>query len=274
MVSKQNSIVYATDSRGKDFGKALKNSDLLPPKTRVVGESKGGAKLEELFKLIRIETGKEAYLFPQNQITVLISGGICDITVKSKGQVNFEEDCNKLQRITQTLDNIWNYCQERNYTLILTTILPVSLVDNTRYQIQKGYLRGSRYTEEELKEQQSKANILVCKINQYIKDKSIDCSTIYVDIYRNIENRVLKINKTTGSRTRKSVTIFGRLADGVHPNPKLQNTITNKIINACKVASIPAPKEKTIKRPITETSEESQSESDIEGWQLKRIKNQ
>ena len=109
----------ATDSRGKGWRGALESCPELPDHTRVLGYVTGGAKLRDLFQIIKKEARRENYYYPNNQIIILLSGGICDITSKERGQVIFNDtvDTDKFQNIKEVLDNIWQYCEENTTSL-------------------------------------------------------------------------------------------------------------------------------------------------------------
>ena len=103
-----------------------------------------GTPLEELnfviyFKSLKKEARRENFYYPNNQIIILLSGGICNITSKERGQVIFNEtvETDKFQNIKEVLDNIWQYCEENNFTLVLTNILPVCLIRSTQAAIEK-----------------------------------------------------------------------------------------------------------------------------------------
>lgn len=269
--TKGNSIILATDSRGRSWAEELEKSSKLPPNTRVIRQLDprkiGGAKLEELYKFVRIETGKESYLHPQNKIIIVISGGICNITTRKNGQVYLEEKANKAKYIIDILQNIWEYCEQRRYILVITTILPVSLINNLKHNISKRKIKKSRFSDQELLEQEIKTNQIVEEVNKFIVTKSKEVGNVYIEFVKNVQNRVLRKRKNGNTSTRKPVTVISRLYDGVHADHQLQKKLCTKVINACKLVLIPV-KRKAPENTIT--TEESESET--EPWQEKRAR--
>ena len=93
-------------------------------------------------------------------------------------------------------------------------------------------------------------------------------------IARNLKNCTLR-KKKEGNDKRKATYVFSRLEDGVHAGTTLQNKITTKVVNACKLVAIPSPKPVSKITSIRgHTTENLRSESEIEPWQLKRTKYQ
>ena len=168
-----------------------------------------------------------------------MSGDICDITTKERDQVFFVDTPDKLDGIKQTIDSIWDYCMQNKLELVVTTILPVSLQVSAEDQIDKGYLRRSRFTKIELKNQEDRVNGKVRAVNPYIGAKSKELDTVYVNLDKNIQNRVLRRKSDPANNFRFSVDVLKRLVDGVHANDKLKDKIQKNIANVCKLLLVP-----------------------------------
>ena len=105
--------------------------------------------------------------------------------------------------------------------MVVTTIQPVSLQISAEDQINKGYLRRSRFTKTELKNQEDRANEIVRTVNLYIGAKSKKLDTVFVNLDKNIQNRVLRRKSEPANDLRFSVDVLKRLSDGVHADDKL-----------------------------------------------------
>lgn len=262
-------VLITTDSRGRGLDSNLRQGGTLPDKTIIDSHSKGGATLEDLFKDLRRTTREAVRKHPGHKVVIILSGGICNLTTKSGGrhdtQVHYNHDESSLGNIRKTLDEIWAYSNERGYYLIVTSILPVSLKISTEFQIKTGRLRTSRYTEEELAEQQGALDQDILDLNNHIAQKCKRENAVFV----NLSNDLQTIStKTLGKRKKykKKITKihYEKLFDGVHPDDELKANLFARISKACRYLLIPPPKE------AGNSTEDTQSEP--ETWDHKRRK--
>jgi hypothetical protein len=227
-------VAVASDSRGGGLIGHLKRN--LPANFVIAGESKTGANFATLFKIIRHTTRQFNEQLRNHRTVVLICGGICDFTSRTQGdtglQVHYDHKDNRLNQVKGDITDIITYCRLRGYTPIFTTIVGVDLAKSRDHHLSKNWLRASRFSPEELAEQQKRLDADLNLINESILEGRRNNIHGACNINRDSELRAFS---TRGRNTKKvkSQTLDSALVyDGVHSCYRLSDKTFRKITDA------------------------------------------
>ena len=179
-------IITISDSRGRHLENFLRKSGVLPSETIVIEQSLGGAGYEILFREVRHYTSKAERQYPEHKILVLILGGICDFTTKTKNDISFITKQSRVERIKETLGDIVNYATERSFYLAISTVIPAGLAKANNVLQSKKNVKCS-FTDTEIQVQQGKLEAEISEINQYITGKIAESGAIIVNTHNLLE---------------------------------------------------------------------------------------
>ena len=104
-------ILSVSDSRGRGSASAI--TEALPEDLDNITTtecSKGGADIEQLFAQIRRQSRKIGENNPTNKIAVLLQGGICSLTTKSRGEISYKPSHDTVQKLKDSYNQIIEYC--------------------------------------------------------------------------------------------------------------------------------------------------------------------
>ncbi len=223
-------VVILSDSRGKGLGELIQRN--LKPDSVVCTRIYGGADFpklhEELVNII-------PYIPTRfNDTIVIISAGICSLTIKTRNAGNHEVSypSSRRQQITQQIDNLIAVCIAHNFKLIFTGIYSASLEKSAAHFAETGTCAVRSWSSEDTVNQQVKLESDINYINSYIaeKAKSTQCAYIYVNLQKHITKRSTKSYK--GVKKVVQYLSYSDLPDGIHPNDKLKGELFSKILNA------------------------------------------
>ena len=230
-------VICLSDSRGRGLSDLLKESDL--PIT-VSDRCTPGATLSLL--LTKLESwGKRC----DSKIAIL-SGGICDFTMRIRGygkqEVVYCTDEHlrhqKVSTVKLAIDKYFNICANKGIKPIITNIYPVDLKKSKEWHKARKLLNHSSISDEETILQQACLEEDIKSANSYIADKAQQFMACrYVNLVRSFTKSTAK---KTG-RVKKNVKRLSRvslapLVDGVHPDQVMKDALFAKILKATSLA--------------------------------------
>lgn len=256
------SIICISDSRGRGTCKYLREKGDLPQNTHVSEASVGGADFHALFREIRHRTRDITKKYPSNQITIILQGGICHLTTKARntGEIYYDPPARVIQEIKETITTIINYTKERQYKLVIATIIPANLQASFNFLQNKKRTITSRYTDNQRGEQQQKLEKDITEINNFIEEVCKKDNVTKLNFYKQVTKTSKKKRKREQDKTK---THYTDLYDGVHPNSQLKETLLNKIKGACKYI-------RSKEQEQQEEGSSQDSEPDNRKWDFKR----
>ena len=127
---------------------------------------------------------------------MLLQGSICSLTEKIRTrtceEIIYEASDSKINEVKDILRDIKDYCKQRGYYLLITTILPVSLRKTEEHYSSKGKRSSGKFDREEKAEQQVKLEEDIKDLNEYIVNLFHDNTSSVVNVNRLIESRSIK----------------------------------------------------------------------------------
>lgn len=269
LMTSHSVIISVSDSRGRGFKAYVDQNKLINKDSRIIEKAIGGADIDRLFREIRQITRSINKEYPTHRVIVILQGGICSLTTKEtrRGheEITYTSSKDKVKSVKETIQEITKYCEERGYYLIISTILPVSLLKAETFFKDRRRLRESRLTPQEKDAQQQALDADVTDINDYIKKTTKNCiNSTSVNITKCYERRSLK--KKGKKRAAKLIVKFdfSFMGDGVHINTEDKHSAFNKITKALAFLT------QSSKKPESD-SQDTQSE-DEHNWDFKRQK--
>ena len=165
-----DNIIILGDSRVRGLGNYISNK--LNNNINIIDCAEGGADVEYLVN--SLERVIDKYIKETNSTTtVIFSAGICSLTQKSKKRKRQEVSyCNPEERYNKLiagLDRIWSTCHINKLSLITTTIYPISLDQSAKHFESSGRLTERSWSIDDTKRQQSKLELDLDHVNDYIE---------------------------------------------------------------------------------------------------------
>lgn len=257
-------IIIAGDSRGRGVADTIGKAPGLSDCT-VLDKCRPGADYESLFQVIRHGTREARRYYFANPVIVVLLGGICSFTRKSKttGEIYYEEGEVRLDEAKKQLSNIWQYCHEHDYHIITATVIPASLQKASERHKQGGRHRALSYSDIERTDQQKNLEKDLEEINKYISEKSREFEDTLISLHRLV---TVSSKKGVGRKRKQKKTLkkvdYDNLPDGVHPNEILKEELCIKLTQAC-LYSI---------KTIAEKEDPREDSGSSPGWEYKRRK--
>lgn len=244
--------IFACDSRGRDFGSFILNSETFQSDHSVI--MKPGGQIHHL------QTEIEKYLKPKLQNVVIFFAGICNFTKKIRhaGGIEVIYRERNVPEIIQQLDSLNSFLISKNVLLKIASIPPVSL---KAYQIFK-QIRTSSFSDAELSQQQLNLFEDVEIVNNYICSLNESNFVNNIHLEKDLKKISTKHRGKSGKNTKKIVKyVFNNLYDGVHPNAFLKEKWFNVLLYSTSefVCSMSVDIESDTDTDITDT------------WDFKRV---
>ena len=206
-----------------------------------------------------------------DKIHAIIAAGICDLTRKihhtGGTQLSYTHTDEDIHSFLKRLDTIQHELLTNNVIPKFATIAPASIIKNTHYNINKGKLQNSKFTNTELKQQQQTHEKHINVINDHVTslNTSLGIRTIRLD--KDVIKISIKKRGANGqSKKRVSRFVYSRMYDGVHADRGLQRKWDTFL---CK--SVYFDLEGCSCWP--DFSDDSEDDTSIDTWDFKRIKN-
>lgn len=166
-------IIIASDSRGRGFPSYIHRFQPFPSHWQVSFICIPGAPIERLTHEVELH---KKNLPEKSQSHIVFMAGICNFTKKIKHQfgseVLYNSSPQKIQSLTQIIQNSFHTLQSSNCSVKFSTIAPVSLCKFKDFQIRRHLLQRSNYSLEECNFQQNclesdikEVNLSICKLN-------------------------------------------------------------------------------------------------------------